>query len=129
MVQHLFYMWKTKIIVSCQRMLQAAVSTLQEVIENTQKRLKGIMYCMLRYNKAPVITVRYTITQCMHAEAFERSTHCRDVKRLHAQLLKSIQKDSSILSVLGAKYDEDTPSVRHAQCLFIVCDVYILTTE
>ena len=42
MVQHLFYMWKTKIIVSCQGMLQAAVSTLQEVIENTQKRLKGM---------------------------------------------------------------------------------------
>ena len=57
----------------------------------------------------------------MHAEVFER----RDVERLHAQLLKSIEKDSSNLSVLEAKYDEDTPCVRHIHALcFLLYNTY-----
>ena len=63
MVRHLFYMWKTKIIAICQEMLQAAISTLQEVIKNTQHCLKGIiLHALLFYSK----TYRYNYSMQKH---------------------------------------------------------------
>lgn len=58
----------------------------------------------------PCVPTHYSV----HAGAVEKGILCKDVERLHAQLLRSIDKDSSILLTFGKMYDKDAePGVRH----------------